>query len=233
MVVVVSCYWCASALDSTNRSEEHIIPKSIGGRLASVDLLCRTCNGRFGHKIDHVLADRCSYWMTLFGIRPPGGEIPATPVTTKSGKELSLLPDGTFFRKNPKIERIGKGVFRISGAGSRAVIDRIAKQMGKRKPVRLEDFQRSFTDEGRYHYTVNLDDDARRAITKIGIGYWIHVGGDPILVDAVRGFLNGGSYEAIPSEVNAYTLEGRFTQNPARQVSVADEVRRWITEDRF
>jgi len=49
----------------------------------------------------------------------------------------------------------------------------------------------------------------------------------------VRGFLNGGSYEAIPSEVNAYTLEGRFTQNPARQVSVADEVRRWITEDRF
>ena len=26
----------------------------------------------------------------------------------------------------------------------------------------------------------------------------------------VRGFLNGGSYEAIPLEVNAYTLEGRF-----------------------
>lgn len=49
----------------------------------------------------------------------------------------------------------------------------------------------------------------------------------------VRGFLNGGSYEAIPLEVNAYTLEGRFENNPPQQFSVVDEVRRWITEDRF
>jgi hypothetical protein len=44
----------------------------------------------------------------------------------------------------------------------------------------------------------------------------------------VRGFLNGGSCEAIPLEVNAYTLEGHFEQNPAGQfsvASVADEVR--------
>jgi len=49
----------------------------------------------------------------------------------------------------------------------------------------------------------------------------------------VRGFLNGGSYEAIPLEVNAYTLEGRFEQNPARQFSVEDEVRRWAAEGRL
>jgi hypothetical protein len=40
----------------------------------------------------------------------------------------------------------------------------------------------------------------------------------------VRGFLNGGSYEAIPLEVNAYMLEGRFEMNPAQQFSVAEEV---------
>jgi len=49
----------------------------------------------------------------------------------------------------------------------------------------------------------------------------------------VRGFLNGGSYEAIPLEINAYTLGGRLEQNTERQFSVADEVRRWITEGRF
>lgn len=49
----------------------------------------------------------------------------------------------------------------------------------------------------------------------------------------VRGFLNGGSYEAIPLEVNAYTLGGRFEQNPANRFSVADEVGRWIAEGRF
>jgi hypothetical protein len=43
----------------------------------------------------------------------------------------------------------------------------------------------------------------------------------------VRGFLNGGSYEAIPLEVNAYTLGGRFEANPRQQFSVEDEVRQW------
>ena len=49
----------------------------------------------------------------------------------------------------------------------------------------------------------------------------------------VRGFLTGGSYEAIPLEVNAYTLGGRFEANPPRQFSVAEEVRRWVVEGKF
>jgi hypothetical protein len=49
----------------------------------------------------------------------------------------------------------------------------------------------------------------------------------------VRGFLDGGGYEAIPLEVSAYALGGRFEQNPADRFSVADEVRRWIAEGRF
>jgi hypothetical protein len=46
----------------------------------------------------------------------------------------------------------------------------------------------------------------------------------------VRGFLNGGSYEAIPLEVNAYTLGGRFEANPRQRFSVEDEVRKWAAE---
>jgi hypothetical protein len=49
----------------------------------------------------------------------------------------------------------------------------------------------------------------------------------------VCGFLNGGSYEAIPLEVDAYTLGGRFEQNPANRFSVVDEVGRGIAEDRL
>jgi len=49
----------------------------------------------------------------------------------------------------------------------------------------------------------------------------------------VRGFLNGGSYEAIPLEVNAYTLEGRFGANPIQRFSVAEEVRGWVVEGRL
>ena len=49
----------------------------------------------------------------------------------------------------------------------------------------------------------------------------------------VRGFLAGGSYDLIPLEVNAYILGGRYESNPAQQFSVADEVRRLITEGTF
>jgi hypothetical protein len=49
----------------------------------------------------------------------------------------------------------------------------------------------------------------------------------------VRGFLVGGGYEAIPLEVNAYTLGSRFEQNPANRFPVEDEVRRLIAEGRL
>ena len=49
----------------------------------------------------------------------------------------------------------------------------------------------------------------------------------------VRGFLAGGGYDTIPLEANAHILGGRYESNPAQQFLVADEVRRWITEDTF
>ena len=49
----------------------------------------------------------------------------------------------------------------------------------------------------------------------------------------VRGFLNGGSYEAIPLEVNAYSLEDRFRRDPRRTFSVQAEVAQWRAEGRF
>ncbi len=49
----------------------------------------------------------------------------------------------------------------------------------------------------------------------------------------VRGFLAGSSYDSIPLEANAYILGGRYEGNPAQHFSVADEVRRWITEGWF
>lgn len=49
----------------------------------------------------------------------------------------------------------------------------------------------------------------------------------------VRGFLNGGSYEAIPLEVNAYSLEDRFLRNSRRGFSVEAEVTQWLTQGKF
>jgi hypothetical protein len=49
----------------------------------------------------------------------------------------------------------------------------------------------------------------------------------------VRGFLSGGGYDGIPLEANAYALGRQFEGNPRQRFSVADEVARWVREDRF
>lgn len=49
----------------------------------------------------------------------------------------------------------------------------------------------------------------------------------------VRGFMSGGSYDAIPLERNAYELDARFAAAPAKPFSVADAVQSWIDTGRF
>jgi hypothetical protein len=49
----------------------------------------------------------------------------------------------------------------------------------------------------------------------------------------VRGFLDGGGYDAIPLERNAYALEDRFRTDPRRGFSVREEVANWAAEGRL
>ena len=49
----------------------------------------------------------------------------------------------------------------------------------------------------------------------------------------VRGFLNGGGYEGIPLELNAYQLGDQYRRDPASRFSVAETVANWIVEERF
>jgi hypothetical protein len=45
--------------------------------------------------------------------------------------------------------------------------------------------------------------------------------------------LSGGSYEAIPLEMNAYELDARFAATPTKAFSVPDEVQAWMNAWRF
>lgn len=49
----------------------------------------------------------------------------------------------------------------------------------------------------------------------------------------VNGFIQGGSYEAIPLEKNAYELEARFSAGKNGVFSVAQEVQSWIDAGKF
>jgi hypothetical protein len=49
----------------------------------------------------------------------------------------------------------------------------------------------------------------------------------------VTGFLQGGGYDGIPLEINAYELDARFAKNPGKHFSVESEVQDWIKQGKF
>jgi len=77
-----------------------------------------------------------------------------------------------------------------------------------------------FTDGLLFHELVHVEQYRQLGVLKFSGLY-------------VRGFLNGGGYDGIPLERNAYMLGERFEKDPARHFSVADEVAGWITAGRF
>jgi hypothetical protein len=71
-----------------------------------------------------------------------------------------------------------------------------------------------FTDALLFHELVHVTQYAQMGVKEFAARY-------------VNGFIQGGSYEEIPLEKNAYLLEERFSKDAARVFSVDDEVRQW------
>ena len=78
----------------------------------------------------------------------------------------------------------------------------------------------AFTDRLLFHELVHVAQYAKLGLREFAAKY-------------VTGFLNGGSYEAIPLERNAYELDARFAGAPTKAFSVADEVQKWIEANRY
>lgn len=101
-------------------------------------------------------------------------------------------------------------------------------------PISLPDFRRMtaitfvdtvvshapFTDRLLFHELVHVVQYEKLGLPEFAAKY-------------VKGFLSGGSYEAIPLERNAYELDGRFATGPSKPFLVDAEVETWIRAGRF
>jgi hypothetical protein len=74
--------------------------------------------------------------------------------------------------------------------------------------------QEEFTDALLFHELVHVVQYAQMGVSEFASRF-------------VSGFIQGGSYEQVPLEKNAYLLEGRFSENRNQPFSVDDEVRQW------
>ncbi|MDT3403825.1 HNH endonuclease [Mucilaginibacter terrae] len=90
----MNCYGCGDELTEENRSLEHVINNSIGGRLKSYKLICAGCNQKFGEHIDGELADQIGVFGDLLSIKRDRkkGEI-KIPLITANG-QIKLVGQG-------------------------------------------------------------------------------------------------------------------------------------------
>ncbi len=60
----MNCIYCSRPLDKSN---EHIIPDSMNGRLQSTNIICADCNNKFGRYVDPVFKEMLNPLLIVFG----------------------------------------------------------------------------------------------------------------------------------------------------------------------
>ena len=104
---MTNCYYCSSLITDENKSDEHIIQNSLGGRLKSSKLLCKPCNNDRTNVFDVEIAKQI-YLPTILNIkRQRSDNINVTGHTT-DGKKYSvdnnLKPRNANFFKPKELE---------------------------------------------------------------------------------------------------------------------------------
>ena len=87
------CYICKEKLDEINKSKEHIIPNSIGGKLKSNNLLCKTCNSQFGDSLDNILTKQFKVICNFLNIKRNRGKNQDIVAFNEEGAEFDYPAD--------------------------------------------------------------------------------------------------------------------------------------------
>jgi hypothetical protein len=95
---------CDAEITSENDTQEHLIPRAIGGRRKVNGFICRNCNSSAGETWEAELARQLHPLSLMFNISREGSEPPPLKVTTTAGEHLTVGPGGTLTPTDPKFD---------------------------------------------------------------------------------------------------------------------------------
>ena len=125
-----NCALCEVAITEQNQTEEHVIPQSIGGHLKIKNFICRSCNNKFGHSWDSILADQLAFFSTSLNIIREK-KLPSYLITDLDDKQYYKYPEGDFFLVRP-ITDIKSNVDGSLNINIQAPNQKVAKQILKK-----------------------------------------------------------------------------------------------------
>lgn len=88
------CILCSCPLTDDAKTKEHILPNAIGGKQATQNLICSTCNSTTGHSWDAVLAERLKMLRVFYRLKFDRKNTPSIKLPTTTGEEIVLHSDG-------------------------------------------------------------------------------------------------------------------------------------------
>lgn len=191
------CYYCETTIIKSNRSVEHVIPNSIGGRLKSYSLLCKDCNADLGRSIDAELGKQFDNLTALLGIDRDRNKDYIIKNVRSSKGNLYHLVDG----KNPIP---AKPDYTINGnqvsisASDEKQLKQVINGL-KRKYPTLNDGELSkkavnheYLTQETFYVDLGLGgDEFLKAIGKIAINAYLHFGGQRSCIAGFIDFLRG------------------------------------------
>lgn len=198
-----NCYLCKSFLNDENKSKEHILLNSIGGRLKSSWLLCKTCNSSFGSEADKKLSEQLAFVSNYLRVKRDQGKNPDIKGgTTEDGTEYKLVEGHYPVKTKPTITKtvIGKKInYQIIGEDKEEVqkiLDSIKKKASKTN-YNLEnesvvETERYLDDRDTITFTGNIGGELPfRSITKSAVNYFIYVKNSTKHVEHILPYLKG------------------------------------------
>jgi len=119
----MECIYCGP--DRRSASDEHVIPRAIGGSFSRNDIICDECNSYFGAEVDpHITNWHPSLiardWFDLEGY---GGTIPSYEVETEDGRVLTVQRKGVLRPKWHDVVKMQDGKSFYFSAGTPTLDD--------------------------------------------------------------------------------------------------------------
>jgi hypothetical protein len=170
-----NCIFCDKDLDG---SDEHIIPRSINGRIHSKQIICSSCNSKFGVNVDTIVTQTFSQFIHLLGL--------------KNARQVYLEdPEGKFYVQDKKYKvkpikpelnvqkKDGLVYVTISGDEKNAIklLEKQQKifQSSGMKAIKLE-FKRDNLSNPPLSLEIKLEIDSRLklVLNKIALEFYAH-----------------------------------------------------------
>ncbi len=196
-----NCYLCGAFLCSENESKEHIFLNSIGGRLKSKRLLCKTCNSTFGHKSDRELSLQLAFLSSFLQVKRDSGETQIIKGgKTPDGQEYYLVEGSKPVPSKPtfeKKEENGEVKYSISARNEKELISILKGIRNKHPELDIEAEKQHFKWSEEYldvplTYNTTIGGDlAFRSIVKTAVNYYIYTQNETEQVKHLFDYLKG------------------------------------------